>query len=576
LCHFPLSAFSFVGRVDSSDGLSEKLVEDEVKIKRIQTDVLCIGAGIAGLMAGIRASEKGARVVLAEKGHALQSGRGRGGNDHFWCYIPEVHGPDLGLFMRECLKTPKLKTMQSGTASQVLRAFLAKSFDIVKLWDKWGIPMKYQGRWEFAGHSFPGDVLTHLKYEGRNQKRILIREVRERGAEIVNRVMGLDLLKEGGRVCGAVGIDTREDVLLVFQAKAVILGTGCLDRLYPAPTPAWMPSIPGNLTLTGDGRAMAYRAGADIVSPEMPKRHVGPRYFSRFGQATWIGVLRDSEGKPIGPYVDAPNRIYGDMTPEVKGVYLEEFLKSGKSPVYMDCRGISEEDYEYMMHWLWHEGNAPLLDYMKEQGIDFRTHPIEFQTYHIIPEGKIWINEKGETSLPGLYSAGDESMGGISCAATYGWIAGESAADYCREAPSCEGEKAEIDSNKERIQRLLARKDGPDWKETNIALQQIMQDYAGVVRSESLLSSGLEYLRRMREKVDQSLIARNRWELTRCLETLNLIDLGELVFVSAEARRETRGLHRRSDFPLTDPVMDGKEIFIRKKNGRPLVEVKKG
>ncbi|MFH1124711.1 MAG: FAD-binding protein [Pseudomonadota bacterium] len=547
-----------------------------MKEKRIQTDVLCIGAGIAGLMAGISAAEKGARVVLAEKGHALCSGRGRGGNDHFWCYIPEVHGQDLDLFMRECLKTPKLKTMQSGTASRVLRTFLAKSFDIVRLWDKWGIPMRYRGKWEFAGHSFPGDVLTHLKYEGRDQKKVLIQKARELGSQIVNRVMVFDLLKDEDRIVGAVGIDTREDALVVFEAKAVILGTGCLDRLYPPPTPAWMPSIPGNLTLTGDGRAMAYRAGAHIVGPEMPKRHVGPRYFSRFGQATWIGVLRDPKGKPIGPYVTTPHRVYGDMTPEVKGVYLEEFLKTGKGPVYMDCRGISEEDYEYMMHWMWHEGNAPLLDYMKEEGLDFRKHPIEFQTYHVISEGKIGINEKGETPVPGLYSAGDESMGGISCAATYGWIAGESAADYSA-GVSLLGDdrtKTEIEAKKELIQKIMGRREGPDWKETNVALQQLMQDYAGVVRSETLLTAGLEYLRRMRKKVDQSMIARNRWELTRCLETLNLLDLGELVFIGATARKETRGLHRRSDYPLTDPVMDGKEIFIRKRNGKPVVEAK--
>ncbi|MFH1490388.1 MAG: FAD-binding protein [Pseudomonadota bacterium] len=547
-----------------------------MKEKRIQTDVLCVGAGITGLMAGIRAAEKGAKVILAEKGHALHSGRGRGGNDHFWCYIPEVHGHDLDLFMRESLKTPKLKTMQSGTASHVLRTFLAKSFDIVKLWDKWGIPMKYQGRWEFAGHSFPGDVLTHLKYEGRDQKKVLIQRTRELGAEIVNRVMVFDLLRDKERIIGAVGIDTREDSFVLFESKAVILGTGCLDRLYPPPTPAWMASIPGNLTLTGDGRAMAYRAGADIVSPEMPKRHVGPRYFSRFGQATWIGVLRDPHDNPIGPYVTSPNRVYGDMTPEVKGVYLEELLKAGKGPVYMDCRGISKEDYEYMMHWMWHEGNAPLLDYMKKEGIDIRRHPIEFQTYHIIPEGKIWINEKGETSLPGLYSAGDESMGGISCAATYGWIAGENAADFARDIllAGDDRAKAEIDTKKELIQKVMSRREGPDWKEVNIALQQLMQDYAGVVRSETLLTAGLDYLRRMRKKVDQSMIARNRWELTRCLETLNLLDLGELVFIGANARKETRALHRRTDYPLTDPVMDGKEIFIRIKNGKPVVEVK--
>jgi succinate dehydrogenase/fumarate reductase flavoprotein subunit len=545
--------------------------------KSIQTDVLCIGAGIAGLMAGIRAAEKGAKVILVEKGHALHSGRGRGGNDHFWCYIPEVHGQDLDLFMKECLKTPKLKTMQSGTASRVLRAFLAKSFDIVTLWDGWGIPMRYQGRWEFAGHSFPGDVLTHLKYEGRDQKKVLIQKAREVGAEIVNRAMVVDLLKDRGRIVGAAAIDTREDALMVIEAKAVVLGTGCLDRLYPPPTPAWMPSIPGNLTLTGDGRAMAYRAGADLVSPEMPKRHVGPRYFSRFGQATWVGVLRDPSGKPIGPYVTTPNRVYGDMTPEVKGIYLEEFLKTGKGPVYMDCRGISKEDYDYMMHWMWHEGNAPLLDHMKEEGIDIRKHPVEFQTYHIIPEGKIWIDEKGETSLPGLYSAGDESMGGISCAATYGWIAGENAADYAREVslPGGDAGKEEIETVEKTIRDLTSRREGPDWKEANIALQQLMQDYAGAVRSESMLTAGLEYLQRMRKKAEESMIARNRWELTRCLETLNLLELGELVFLGAGARKESRGLHVRADFPLTDPVLDGKEIFVRKTDGRPVVTAKK-
>jgi succinate dehydrogenase/fumarate reductase flavoprotein subunit len=548
-----------------------------VKVKRLKTDVLCIGAGIAGLMAGIRAAEKGAKVILAEKGHALHSGRGRGGNDHFWCFIPEVHGGDVDLFMRESLKTPKLKTMQSGAGAKVLRTFLEKSFDIVKLWDAWGIPMKYQGRWEFAGHSFPGDVLTHLKYEGRDQKKVLIKKAEEAGAEIVNRVMVFDLLRYKERIIGAVGMDTREDALVVFEANAVILGTGCLDRMYPPPTAAWMASIPGNLTLTGDGRAMAYRGGAEIVSPEMPKRHIGPRYFSRFGQATWIGVLRDPQDKPIGPYVTKPHRTYGDMTPEVRGVYLEEILKSGRGPVYMDCRGISKEDYDYMMHFMWHEGNAPLLDYMKKEGIDIRKHPIEFQAYHIIPEGKIWINEKGECSVPGLYSAGDESMGGISCAAVYGWIAGDNAADYARDAsPADYNTVSEEISAKERmIEAIEERKQGPDWKEVNIALQQLMQDYAGVLRSEPMLSAGLSYLRRMRKKVDQTLIARNRWELTRCIETLNLMEIAELVLIGAMERRESRALHQRADYPLTDPVMDGKEIVIRKHGGKPIVEVKR-
>ena len=548
-----------------------------LKEELVETDVLCVGGGIAGLMAAIRARELGAKVIVAEKGNALHSGRGRAGNDHFWCYIPEVHGADMELFLKECLKGPKLKLMQAGTSMKVLRTFLERSFEIVKLWDRWGIPMKYQGRWEFAGHSFPGDVLTHLKYAGLKQKRVLTEKALEKGAEIMNRVMIFDLLRGGDGIVGAIGIHTREEKVMVFQAKAVILGTGFVDRLYPPPVSGWLASVAGGLTLTGDGRTMTYRAGGDIVGPEIARRHIGPRYFSRYGQATWVGVLRDPKDKPIGPYVTKPDKIYGDMTPEVRGTILEDYMKSGKGPVYMDCRGISDEDYEYMMYWMVHEGNSSLLDYMKEEGIDIRKHLVEFQIYHMLPEGKIWISEKAETSIDGLYAAGDESMGGIGPSATYGRIAGENAATYVKEAPGPDVEKAraEIEEKKALVNNMSSRKEGPDWKEANIALQQIMQDYAGSVRSETLLTAGLSYLRRLREKVDTTMMARNQWELTRCLETLNLLDLGELVFLAANERKETRGLHNRPDYPLTDPMLDGKGLFIRRVKGEPVIELKK-
>jgi succinate dehydrogenase/fumarate reductase flavoprotein subunit len=155
-------------------------------VQTIESDVLCVGGGIAGLMAAIRAREMGASVVVAEKGNALYSGRGRSGNDHFWCYIPEVHGSDIESFLKECLKGPKLRIMQSGTSMKVLRTFLENSFEVVKLWDSWGIPMKYDGKWEFAGHSFPGDIFTHLKYKGRRQKKVLTNKALEKGATIVN------------------------------------------------------------------------------------------------------------------------------------------------------------------------------------------------------------------------------------------------------------------------------------------------------------------------------------------------------------------------------------------------------
>lgn len=540
----------------------------------IESDVLCVGGGIAGLMAAIRASELGATVVVAEKGNVLCSGRGRAGNDHFWCFIPEVHGSDIDLFLKECLKGPKLRAMQSGTSMKVLRTFMEKSFDIVKLWDGWGIPMKHDGRWEFAGHSFPGDVLTHLKYQGRRQKRVLTEKALEKGVRITNRAMVFDLLTDDTGIVGAIGIHTRDDKIVVFRAKSVIVATGITDRLYPSPVPGWMASTPNCLTLTGDGRAMAYRAGATLVGPESPKRHMGPRYFGRFGQATWVGVLRDPQGKPIGPYVTKPDRRYGDMTMEAKSTILEDYLRSGRGPVYMDCRGITEEDYEYMMHAFVQEGLTSVINYMKEEGIDLRENPVEFGTYHINPEGKIWINEKAETSLKGLYAAGDESIVSIGPAATYGWIAGESAAIYSRTTsePEADSLTAQINDKKQTVSEISSRKDGPDWRETNIALQQIMQDYAGSVRSETLLRAGLGYLRKLKEKAGNGLIARNRWELTRCLETRNLLDLAELVLLAADERKESRGLHTRFDYPFTDPVLDGKAIYVKQVNGKPVME----
>ena len=552
--------------------------ENTLREELVEADVLCIGGGIAGLMAAIRASELGARVVVAEKGNALHSGRGRAGNDHFWCYIPEVHGPDMEAFLEGCLKqTPRLKAMLVGASMKVLRTYFEQSFNIVKLWDSWGIPMKYQGGWEFAGHAFPGDIRAFLKYSGQNQKRVLVEKALEKGVKIINRAMVFDLLSADGFIIGAIGAHTREDKIIIFKAKSIILGTGFVDRLYPPPVPGWLASVAGGLTLTGDGRAMTYRAGGELAGMELSRRHMGPKYFSRFGQATWVGVLRDPKGKPIGPYLTKPDRRYSDVTAEVNSVILEDYMKSGRGPVYMDCRGITDEDYEYMMYWQVHEGNVALINHMKEEGIDLRRNPVEFGTYHMNPEGKIRVNEKGETSIKGLYAAGDESIIGIGSAATYGWIAGENAAMYAKEKPISDigKAKAEIEDRKSLVHKIRRRKGGPDWYEANIALQQTMQDYAGFVRSETLLKAGLSHVLRLKEKVNTTLTARNQWELTRCLETLNLLDLGELVFIAADDRKETRGLHKRPDYPLTDPMLENKVLFIKRVNGKPVTEWRK-
>jgi len=531
----------------------------------IKTDVLCVGGGIAGLMAAIRAAELGAKVVVLEKGHAQYSGCGRMGNDHFETYIPEVHGPDREAWIEELLRTAKGEILIS---QNLLRAQFLRAYGIVRLWDSWGIPMKYKGSWEFAGHSFPGRPMTHVKYEGRFQKQILLKQAADRGVEVRNRVMAFELLTEGGQVTGAIGISTREDKIVVCQAKAVMLGTGKCSRLYPGLTPGWIFNDPHGGVQTGDGRAMAFRAGAELQNLEMPQRHIGPKYFTKFGQATWVGVVRDWEGKPAGTFVSKPDRKYGDMICEVNKLAPEQYMKAGKGPLYMDCRGISAEDYAYMLHWTAHEGNISLLDHMRDEGIDLRKHPIEFATYPLRGGGLITANEKAETSLRGLYAAGDEAFGDISAAATFGYIAGENAAAYVGDLPeSCFSAAGPlIEQQKQMIDRLRGRIDGPDWEETQIALQQTMLDYAGHTRNESLLLQGLSHLRRIKQKAHAALIARNPHELGRSLEVLNMLDLGELTFILALDRKETRGLHVRPDYPFTNPTLNQAHIVSRRNN----------
>ncbi|WP_258359814.1 FAD-binding protein [Moorella sulfitireducens] len=549
-----------------------------METQRVICDVLCVGGGIAGLMAAIAASENGAvKVVVAEKSNTMHSGAAGMGNDHFQCYIPDVHG-DYEAFANDLLYG-QFAGRISAMGREAMDFWFKNSYEIVKLWESWGIPMKYEGRYEFAGHSFPGQTLNHLKYSGFNQKPILTKQAREHSVEILNRVMVFDLITDGqGKVIGALGISTREDKLIEFEAKSVILGTGPCVRMWPAPGLQDF-NRPLPPSCTGDGRAMAYRAGAELVDLELTAVHAGPKYLARAGQATWIGVLRDRYDKPVGTFLTKPNRYYNDMTLEVNKGIFNEYIKSGKGPIYMDTRGMSEEDLQYMLYWMKHEGNIELIKHLAEEGIDLRKNAVEFMTYDMHIVGGIPYNSKGQTSLEGLYAAGDEWAGGISCAAVFGWSAGKNAALYATSVTSTDLDKVKTDINtrKEMLQDLRSRKDGPKWQEANYALQQIMRDYCYTVKSEPLLEAGLETLIRLKEKTHQYLMAENPHELMHCLEVFNLLDLAELVFVGSLDRKETRGINFiRPDYILTNPMLDAKRHLIRKgPDGLPVTEWRK-
>jgi succinate dehydrogenase/fumarate reductase flavoprotein subunit len=536
-----------------------------------EADVLICGGGIAGLMAAIRAADAGAKVVVAEKAHTRRSGSGASGNDHFLCYLPEIQGKDLQPLLRLAQDSILGKF---NDLSLLIRLF-QESFARVKDWENWGIPMRPHGDWEFTGHAFPGKPRLWLKFEGADQKITLTREALKRKVQIQNRLIITDVITGDGGVIGAIGLSLQEEqpILRIFRAKAVILTTGSANRLYPPVTPGMMFNTVYCPSCTGSGRAVALRAGATLVNMEIPNRHAGPKYFARAGKASWIGIFTDASGKAVGPFVEKPTKDSGDITADIWNSVFIDMIRSGRGPVYMDCTGTSAEDLEYMMWGLRHEGAMAMLNHMKAEGIDVRRDRVEFTRYEPFLTGRgIEINEQGETTIEGLFAAGDEVgnlRAALSGAAVFGWIAGERAASRAKGISSFPTAKESplVEERVDFFSEILERKEGAGWQEVNLALQQIMNDYAGEVRSETLLNVGVKYLRELREKARQTVRASNAHTLMRVLETLDLIDCGEAVFLSALERKESRPPHIRSDCPFTNPLLQDRFVTISREKG---------
>ena len=132
----------------------------KIEKQSIKTDVLIVGGGIAGMQAAIASAETGTDVLVVEKADTRRSGCGGMGNDHFLCYIPEVHQETL-----EEAVQGVLKTMEGPWQDlKMLRILLSRSFEMVKKWESYGINMRPTGDWNFEGHTLPGKVRHHLKY----------------------------------------------------------------------------------------------------------------------------------------------------------------------------------------------------------------------------------------------------------------------------------------------------------------------------------------------------------------------------------------------------------------------------
>jgi succinate dehydrogenase/fumarate reductase flavoprotein subunit len=134
--------------------------------------------------------------------------------------------------------------------------------------------------------------------------------------------------------------------------------------------------------------------------------------------------------------------------------------------------------------------------------------------------------------------------------------------------------RSKLEEGRDLFDALRSRTGGPDWREANVLLQQVMWDYAGLVRSETLLEAGLRVLLGLRDKARKTLMARNSHELMRALEVLNMIEIAAILFLTARERRETRGKHIRPDYPFANPLLE-KLLVVRKADPEPRLEWRK-
>jgi len=548
-----------------------------LKEEKIDVDVLVVGAGAGGMMAAISAADNGARVVLCEKGCARRSGGITGGNDHFACYIPGITSP---AYRENIIK----QRMGTGIADEdEIIQYVDLTYTVLQKWEEWGIDMKREGRYEFAGHSLPGSsgepgkADRALHFSDPNMCVKLEKQVKDRNVRIINRVMITEALKDtNGHIAGAIGISTREPTLYVFKAKSIVINKGGVtgSRVYPPPyVIGYSMAEPG----TGDGVMMAYRAGADIVNAEFIKRQISLRFGPISGKGTWVGVTRDSEGNPIAPpYLTKPDVELGDKAIE-NAEAVDHVWETGKGPVWMDPRGISEEDERYMRWGFESEALLPLLRWLDQEKIDVKKTRFEFIGMQPWPLIQARGNVNYETTIGGLYALPQE--GGLPRSAVSGMVSGEAAAKKIQgiKTSNLEEHRDTILHSKQQYEEIMNREGNQfaDWREAQWAIYQIMHGYAlPPHRTENTLLAGHNQLLRLRKLAKRILKASNPHELYHCLEVLNLIDVAELVLLATCERKESRGKMQRQDYPFANPMLN-KFLVITQKDGKPTLRWEK-
>lgn len=525
----------------------------------VHADILIIGGGSAGAMAAIQAKEMNPhqKVVVFEKGHILYSGCIARGMDAL--NIVAVPG----------ITTPELYVESNGLACEgimdepVNYRMAERSFSMMKKLEGWGVffPRDKDGNYELLQVHPKGKFCLTMKEP--ELKTILTKRLFSLGCQVFNRVMALELIVADGRVHGAVGINIRTGELVICHAKAVILSSGGTAR-FGLPNSGYLYGVydfPGN---TGDGYAMAFRAGAELTGFEYTLNY----YIIKDINAPLLYITLTR-----GAHLLTAMDVHLENThPSIKSMVLEH--RKDRGPLRIRMKHLPEEKIREIEDILFSTERPVQQRFYEGRGINFRTGDIElWPTEFYLCGGHgltgIFVDEKAQTTLPGLYAAGDVSLvarGHLSGAFVFGQIAAEEASEFAIKHQDIEKDPRSLKELKKNLKQRMEQKAGEvSIEEFEYKVRRLISDYVTPPKNEYKLKMALWWMDQFQKEICQKVLIKNLHDLFKALEVENIILCAKLSATASLERKESRWgfWHYRSDYPQKDDSQWLKHIMLK-------------
>jgi succinate dehydrogenase flavoprotein subunit len=570
--------------------------------RTFEYDVLVIGAGGAGLRAAIEAHGKGvktaiicksllgkAHTVMAEGGMA--AAMGNVWKEDNW----QVH-------FRDTMRGGKLLNNW-----RMAELHAKESPGRVLELEEWGALFDRTKDGLISQRDFGGHRYARLAHVGDRTGLELIRTLQQRavalGIDVHMEVNVQRLLKDGDRVCGAVGYFRATGELVVFKARAIILATGGVGKAWKFTSNSW--------ECTGDGISLALDAGAELIDMECIQFHPtgmvwppsvrgilvtegvrgdggtlknseGVRFMFNYIPEFFKSETADNEQEADGWYEDKKNnRRTPDLLPrdEVARAINSEVKAGRGSPhggVLLDIASRRPADYiRKRLPSMYHQ-------FKELAGVDITKEAMEVgPTCHYIMGGVRVEADTAATRVPGLYAAGEVAgglhganrLGGnsLSDLVVFGRRAGLAAAEYVRAlkaGPSVDG--GQVDAAVRALLAPFESQGDENPYAVHADLQECMQTLVGIIRTEGELRKALEEIAVLRQRLGRVTVEGGRafnpaWHLA--LDLHSMLSVSEAVTRGAIERKESRGGHTRDDYPFTDDRFGTINVVIRRKDG---------